>query len=81
MFKIYDESQTPNEGACLSYMMNRNRQMRKRGYMMDPNRQRRVFKIYDDSESPTEGACSRHVMSPNHRMRASAEDMMTVIAK
>ena len=26
MFKIYDESESPNEWACLRYMMNRNRQ-------------------------------------------------------
>ena len=28
MFKTYDEPESPNEGACLRYMRNRNRQMR-----------------------------------------------------
>ena len=27
MFKIYDEPESPNEGACLRCMMNRNRHM------------------------------------------------------
>ena len=27
MFKIYDEPDSPSKGACLRYVMNRNRQM------------------------------------------------------
>ena len=36
---MYDETETPIEGACLRYMMNRNRQMMRRERHMD------VFKI------------------------------------
>ena len=28
MFETHDEPESPNEGACLGYMMHRNRQMR-----------------------------------------------------
>ena len=40
MFKIYDEPESPHEGACLSCVMNRNRQMRGAclRYMMNRNR-------------------------------------------
>ena len=31
---IYTESESPNEGACLRHMMNRNRQMRRRVWDM-----------------------------------------------
>ena len=53
---MYDEPESPNEGACLRCMINRNRHMRGPylRYMMNRNRQMRgggVFKIYDDSES------------------------------
>ena len=41
MFEIYDELESLNDGACLRYMMNPNRQMRWRvydmRYMMNPN--------------------------------------------
>ena len=30
MFKIYEESETPNEKACVRYIMSRKRQMRRR---------------------------------------------------
>ena len=41
MFKIYDEPDSPNEGAYFGYMMNWNRQRRGAGlrYMMYRNRQ------------------------------------------
>ena len=44
LFKIYDDSESQNEGACLRYVMNR----QKKGG---------VFKIYDAPESANEGAC------------------------
>ena len=34
LFKIYDEPESPNEGVCLGYRMNRNRQRRGRVYDM-----------------------------------------------
>ena len=54
MFKIHDEPESPNEGACLRYMMNRNNRQMGRG---------RVFKIDDEPESPNEGACLRYMMN------------------
>ena len=30
MFKIYEEPESPNEEACLRYIMNRKREMRRR---------------------------------------------------
>ena len=56
MFKIEDEPEPPNEGACLRCLMNGNRHMRGPylRYMMSRNSQMRrvgVFKIYDGSES------------------------------
>ena len=29
MFETHDEQESPNEGACLGYMMHRNRQLRR----------------------------------------------------
>ena len=52
VFKIYDESESRNEGACLRYMMNRNRQM---GGMS---------KISEEPESPNEGVCLIYNMNP-----------------
>ena len=43
MFKIYDEPESRNEGACLRYMMNSNREMRG------------MFKICVEPKSPNEG--------------------------
>ena len=57
MFKIYDESASPNEMRVHTKdMMNRKRQMS-------------VFKIYDEPESPNEGVCLRYVISRNRHMR------------
>ena len=39
VYKLFDEPESPNEGACLRYMMNRHRPMRG------------VFQIYDEPES------------------------------
>ena len=44
MFKISDEPELPNEGACLRYIMNPDRQMRG------------VFKVYDQPEPPNDRA-------------------------
>ena len=60
MFKIYDEPLAPKEGACLRYMLNRDRRMRAR--VKDIWRSGiaelgGVFKIYDEPLSPKEGAC------------------------
>ena len=41
MFKIHDEPEWPNEGACLRCMINRDG----------------LLKIYGEPESPHEGAC------------------------
>ena len=48
----------PNKGACSMYMMNRNRHMRGR-----------VFLIDDESESRNEGAYLRFTMNRNRQMR------------
>ena len=52
VFKVLGESEPPNEGACLRYMMNQNRQMRGRvsDIMMNQNRHN------DDLDSPNDGA-------------------------
>ena len=60
VFRMYDEPESPNEGAFLRYMMNRNRQIR---------RQFKIHDIYDETESPNEGACLRYMMNRNRRMR------------
>ena len=49
MLKLYDEPESPSEGACLRDMMNRNRQSSGQ------------FKIYDEPDSPNEGACFRYL--------------------
>ena len=46
--KIYDEPESPNEGACLKAVMNRNRQMR--GRVSDINGE-----IFDEPQSRNEG--------------------------
>ena len=46
MFKIHDEPEWPNEGACLGCMINRDG----------------LLKIYDEPESPHEGACLKFKM-------------------
>ena len=35
VFKVDVESESPNEGACVRYMMNRTRQMRRRAKIHD----------------------------------------------
>ena len=54
----YGVPESPNEGARLRYMMNRNRQ--KRGaclrYMVNGHRRMRA-RVKDEAESPNEGAC------------------------
>ena len=48
MFKIHSEAESPNEGVCLRYIMNGNRQMKGRlrcAYLY----------IHDEAESPNEG--------------------------
>ena len=56
----YGVPESPNEGACLRYMMNRNRQ--KKGaclrYMVNGHRRMRA-RVKDEAESPNEGACLR----------------------
>ena len=58
MFKTYEEPESPNEGACVRYMMNPNRQMGGGvGRVSDP-------------ESPNEGAaCVRYMMNRNRQMK------------
>ena len=58
-----DEPGTTNEGACLGYMMNRNRPIGGGG----------VFKIHDEPESPHEGACLRYIMTMMSRNRQIRE--------
>ena len=57
MFKTYNEPKSPNAGALLRYMTNRNRHMRG------------VFKIYDEARSPTEEACLRQMRQGNCQMQ------------
>ena len=56
MLKISGEAESPNEGACLRYMMSRYHQ--KRG----------VFKIYGERSSPNEGACYRYMVNRNYQI-------------
>ena len=56
MFKINDEPESPDEGACLTE------------FLMNPNRQRSVFQIFDEPETPNYGACLRFMMNPNRQM-------------
>ena len=46
-FKIYDEFASRNEGACLTFMMNRNRHMHQSQWGF--------FNMYHEPESPNEG--------------------------
>ena len=48
----------PSKLACLTYMLNQNRQLRE------------ACLRYDEPESPKEGACLRFMMNPNREMRA-----------
>ena len=76
MFKIYLEPESPNERACLRYMLNRNRQMRGGGlrYMLNRNRRSpmrgRVLCV--EPKSPNEGLCLRFMMSRNRLLLLSA---------
>ena len=65
--KIYDEPESPNEGACLRYMMKDEAEARNEGacltkYMMSRNRQMR-------------GACLRYMMIRNRQMRGRVYDI------
>ena len=74
MFKMYEEPELPNEGACVRYFMNRRRQMRRRVVDILRNRIRQIqmrehVKIYDEPDSPSKGgACLRYVMNRNRQM-------------
>ena len=63
VFKIYDEPESPNEGACLRYMMKRNRQITGQ------------FTIYDEPKSPNEGARLRCLMKRNRQVREHVSDI------
>ena len=56
MFKIYDESESRNEGACLRLdkIYDEPESLTKGG----------LFKMYEEPESPNEGACLRKLMHP-----------------
>ena len=45
VFKIYDDSESPNEGACLQYTLNDDSESPNEG----------AFKPYDEPESPNGG--------------------------
>ena len=45
VFKIYDDSESPNEGACLQYALNDDSESPNEG----------AFKPYDEPESPNGG--------------------------
>ena len=51
VFKVYDEPESPDEGACLRCMLIRN------------GHTRGVLKMYDESESSNEGAYLGYVMN------------------
>ena len=61
MLRIYADPESPNEGACLRHMMNRNRQMtgqfKSLRYVMNWNRQMM------GRESPNEGARLRYMFN------------------
>ena len=59
MFKIYEEPESPHEGGCLRYMINR----------------KGVLKMYDEPESPNEGACLKLVMNRDRQMRGCVSDI------
>ena len=76
MFKIYLEPESPNEGPCLIFMLNRYRQT-KGGclrYMLNRNRRSpmrgRVLCV--EPKSPNEGLCLRFMMSRNRLLLLSA---------
>ena len=63
---MYDRPQSPNEGACLRHMLNRNRQMRGPvlRYMLNRNRPTR-----GRVASPNDGACLRYILNRLRQMR------------
>ena len=71
MFKIDVEPESPNEGACLRYMLKRNDPMR--GGVASPNEG--ACRKHFEPESPNEGACLRYVLDRNRRMRGRVKDM------
>ena len=62
-FKTHDETESSNEGACVRYLMNRNRQ------------EGGVCKIYDEPESPHEGVCFRYMVNRNRQTRGRVSDI------
>ena len=54
---MYAELESPSEGACLRYMVSRNRQ------------RRGVFNMYDEPESPNDGACLIYRINRSRQMR------------
>ena len=60
--KIYDEPDSPSQGACLRYMMNQIRQVSGAclRYMMTP-------------DSLNDGACLRYMMNRNRQVRGMSK--------
>ena len=56
-FKIYEEPELPNEGACVRYIMNRRHQMRRR--VVDIY----IYIYYEEPDSSNAGACLRYMMN------------------
>ena len=74
MFKIYVEPESPNEGGCLRYILNRNRRSPMRG--LEPESKiGGVFKIYVEPKSPNEGSCLRYMMNRYSQMRGRVKDV------
>ena len=57
MLKIYDEPESPSEGACSRYMINRYRRYRKVFVYTNICIYLMTGRVCDDPESPNEGAC------------------------
>ena len=72
VFKIYEEPASQTEGACLRYMVNRNRGVCKVcGGPFSPNAGACLgnMVIYDEPESPNEGACLTCMLNRYPHMR------------
>ena len=72
VFKIYEEPASQTEGACLRYMVNRNRGLFKVcGGPFSPNAGACLgnMVIYDEPESPNEGACLTCMLNRYPHMR------------
>ena len=73
---MYKEPESPNEGACLRYVMNRYHQVWSRVQTVQnilgagtTKRVGGVFETHGEPESPQEGACIRYMVNRHLRMR------------